>query len=798
MARCAGFDAAPLITPPKGARRAGAALALGVLAAALALGWVTVQHYGLAHDQVLQQRVGQFTVDYVLGENTRLLEQDLRYYGAAFELVLLGVQRSLGLTDSHDVYLSRYFVTHCFFLAGAFACYLLACRLFGSRALALLAMLFFLCHPRIYAHSFFNSKDAPFLSMFMIALLLADWALRRGREGGGGAAVGPFAALGAWIGLIGSIRPMAFMLLALVALARCADVGASRRRLARLVASGAALTVAAGAGFFAGLPYLWADPLARLAEWFALATDHPTEVQSLFLGELIRTDERPVAYVPVWMVITTPPVVTVLALLGGIGICVRLATSMRKTLGDASARFKALLAACVLITVVVVTLWVGNIYNGWRHLHFLYGPLCLGAAGGLAWLRRNAGRRLAVLGGAVACLGVVPAVAWTARLHPHEHVYFNFLVDRKTPERLRAQFDMDYWAVSYKEALERLLDALPGRVHVAGLVEQSIALLAPVRRLRVERSSDFAAYFITDYRDWFGGGPDIGRTYVHPVHVRRVFGSTLYALARLEVATEEESGYRADYRAAVAVRPLLVDRFSVHWAGGALTYLREDCEPADVEGWMFNLFDLPPPRGRFFLRVLGDEKDAPASRGRYYHNKDFQFYNRGVVFREGASRVCMARVDLRGFEVDGIRTGQMGTGPAPLWSHTVNMVDRARFRRALARARNRAPARRGVFDVHRDEDALVYVKEGCAEGDWAARFFLHMVPFDFDQMPRSVARLGFVNRDFTFATHGAVLDGACVALARLPPFRARGARTGQFVDAEGELWRVALDLTQPP
>ena len=763
--------------------------ALAILAAALAFGLGAVGDFGLAIDQYRQQRVGQFTVDYVLGENTRLLEHDLRYYGAAFELVLLGVQRSLGLTDSHDVFLSRYFLTHCSFLAGAFACYLLSCRLFGSRALALLAMLFFLCHPRLYGHSFFNSKDAPFVSMFMIALLLAHWALRRGREGGGGAAIGPFAALGAWLGLIGSIRPTAVVLVALVAFARCADVGVSRRGLARLVASGVALTVAAGVAFFAGLPYLWADPLPRLIEWFATVSDHPLEVRSLFLGELIRTDDRPVAYVPVWMAITTPPVVTVLALLGGAGICARLATRPRETLCNAAARFEVLLAACVFITVVVVTFWVGNIYNGWRHLYFLYGPACLCAAGGLAWLYRNAGRRLAVLGAAVACLGLVSAVAWTVRLHPHEHVYFNFLVDRKTPERLRAQFDMDYLAVSLKEALERLLDAQSGQVLIAGRVARSIPVLAPEQRRRIERSTDFAAYFITDYRSGsWGEGPHLGRIYAQPVHVRRVFGSTLYALARLEVAAGEGSAYRADYRAAVSVPPLLVDRFSVHWAQSAITYLREDCEPADVEGW---------PHGRFILRVFGDGKNAPGSLGRYYHNRDFQFRHRGVAFREGESHVCMARIPLQGFNVHGIRTGQKGTGPH-LWSRRVGMVDHARLRRTLVRVRNRAPAASGVFDVHRDQDALVYVREGCTEADRVPGFFLHVVPFDFDQMPGSVARLGFVNRDFTFVTHGAVLDGACVALAPLPPFRARAARTGQFVEAEGERWRVALDLTQPP
>ena len=767
------------------------ACALVVLAVALALGFVAVDGYGLASDQILQQQIGQLTVDYVLGENTRLLsEKDFRYYGAAFEAALLAFERGLGLTDTRHVYLSRYLLSHAFFLAGAFACYLLAFRLFGSRALALFAMLLLVCHPRMYGHSFFNSKDLPFLSMFMIALLMAHGALRRaGRRRGAWRDVGAFAGLGAWLGLAGTIRPMAFLLVALVGLARCADFPRADRpdRVRMLVCLGA-LALASGAAFFAGLPYLWGDPPARLVEWLGLMSNHPNIELLMFLGEnVISSDQRPLAYVPLWFVVTTPPFATLLALLGGAALCARLAGRLRQAPAGDSTRFGVLLAACVLVTAAVVTFGVGNIYNGWRHLYFLYGPVCLGAAGGLAWLSRNAGRRLTTLAGAVAVIGLACTVAWVVRLHPHEHVYFNFLVDRKVPERLRSQFRFDYWHVQYKEALEFLLDVRPSESGEITVQRETlwphVALLRPEQRLRFA-AGQFPEFVDMDYYHYFGKNKE---SYVQPFHVRKVFSNTLYALARTEVELDRRNRYSADYREAKSIPPVAVGPFNVHWNRHGITYLREDCEPKHVGARL---------ERKFFLHVFGN-KSTPEAVGRYRHNEDFPFHHRGVVLRAGGSRICMARVDLRQYEVDAIHTGRLDARGNVAWFREVGRADSASLRRALARVRDTAPTAVGGFNVYLDDGALVYVKKECSSADRARPFFLRVVPFDLAAMPVPVAQRGFVvNRSFSFATRGAVLDGVCVARVRLPPFRARGYVTGQFDAGEGveggKSWRVDI------
>ena len=767
----------------------------------LAFGVAGAPDYGLAHDQRVQRSVGEFTVEYVLGESRSLLRHNLRYYGAWFEVALRAAARGLGLADVQHVFLSRYILSHAFFLLGAFACYLLAWRLFQSRLLALLAMLFLLCHPRLFGHSFFNSKDTPFLAMFLLALLFAQRALRSG-------SIAAHAGLGVWIGLIASVRPFAFLLVALVPLARVMDfVRGSRRERTRLLLAAGALLAASVPAFFIALPYLWGDPLGRFAEWFGLMSSHTHVMKSLFLGELISTDDRPWAYVPVWFAVTTPPTVTALALLGLVALAARLPRGLRGRGPGASPGFELLLVLAVLVPVVVVTLLVGNIYNGWRHMYFAYGPVCLLAGAGLAWLRRAAGRRLGSLALAVAAAGLVAPVAWIALLHPHEHVYFNFLVDRKTPERLRTRFDMDYWAVSHKEVLEFLLALHPERtVPVAGTIAESIKVLPAKARSRVVRSAEFSAYFASDYRFWWGEGKEEGPTYARPVRVRKVFGNTLYAIVRLQVDDSANTRYAPDYATALA-SPSFAEHapFGVRWDGEALTYLGDDCRPADVDGRFYDscktiggaYCSKREAPGRFFLHVIGDSKSGAAT-ARYVHNEDFQFRHRGVVLRAGPRRICMARVELEDYVVDALRTGQLNGKGAPAWSATITTANPAALAQALARVASGEPRVRGRYDIHLDMDAregaLLYVKEGCREEDRAAPFFLHVVPLHPRAVPPAVAERGFANRDFTFATHGAALGDTCVLRARLPAFAARTARTGQYVGGQGEIWSVDVAL----
>ena len=89
---------------------------------------------------------------------------------------------------------------------------------------------------------------------------------------------------------------------------------------------------------------------------------------------------------------------------------------------------------------------------------------------------------------------------------------------------------------------------------------------------------------------------------------------------------------------------------------------------------------------------------------------------------------------------------------------------------------------------------LIYIKEECGEADAAARFFLHVVPVNHNDLP--VHPWTFHNLDFDFDHHGFRYRGRCVAIRDLPDYRIAHLVTGQFTPRDGQLWKVTL--TDPP
>ena len=575
-----------------------AALALAVFAL---VGVAAVDDYGVAVDEHNQRHIGQTVINSVLPGAADLpadqaiyglphgpfLHPHDRYYGVVFEAPLLLAERLLGLADTRAVYLMRHLLTHLFFLTGGLFCYLLAYRLFANRYLALFALLLFLLHPRLYAHSFYNTKDIPFLAMFMIALYLLERAFRRGTTAA-------FAACGVGVGALINLRVMGIMLLAAPLGLRALDLlqaraPAERRRV--LAAAGAFALAAAGT-LYALSPYLWRDPFA-IVDAIATLARHPSRVATLFQGAEVRWPSIPPHYLPAWMAITTPPATLLLCLIG-IAAAVRDGIAHpRSVAANTGARFAWLLVACLALPVAAVVALRSNLYDGWRHMYFLYAPLCLLAVYGLRALLARARRPvrsilLCALAAAMAGMAVD-----AVRLHPHQHGYFNFLVDRRTPEYLRSQYQMPIILddTEYREALEYLLARFPGATlhvdsdnHRQGRLWRGRVILPAEARRRIVIAGEAGLspqFFISRKKP-----PD---DRLGPIlYTRRIYHNTLLTVTAVDLSLldrETAAGHRAaadaTYRAAVAGEPLLRSEFDLYLDGTTLTYVKEAC-PRDT------------------------------------------------------------------------------------------------------------------------------------------------------------------------------------------------------------------------
>ena len=741
---------------------------------------MTLDDYGVSQDTGPQRMVGEAALDYLAGDGERALDRVRRhwdrYFGAAFEapLVLL-LERIIGLEDSRDVLLGRHLLTHLFFLAGGVFCYLLVLRLFNSRALALVAMVLFLLHPRLYAHSFFNSKDIPFAVMFMASLYLLHRAFRRNT-------LGAFLLCGVGVGLLVNLRVMGVVLFAAVLALRALDVtfagSAGERKYVLL--TGGAFALTAVLTFHASLPALWTDPVGRFAEMVDALGSRPLDLPNLFRGELLpSTAGPPFDYVPVWVGITTPPATLLLALAGAVALAWGGLRRPRDMLRNGPSRFGLLLAALPVVTAVAVVVLETNIHTGWRHLYFLHAPLPLLAAFGLRraasaprvrWPRIGA---YALTGAAVAV-----TVVSMVRIHPHQGEYFTVLTDRATPERLVSRYETDYWDQAPGVVFPDILGEHPSETIFLRFFRwgrEQLTILPPDQRRRFIDTKDFVPGE-RNFQELRNGQPCPPRG----GHVVRLYANTLSCIV-------DTVAYFGDIRrAALAAEPLVRSVYDIHRDGRVLTYVRDECPRDDIEA------DGP----RFFLHLTPLDVSAVWPDWRRADARRHGFDNRDQILRAALERIegnCVAAVVLPDYPIATIRTGQL-IDDGVLWQAEIAIGGEAPDYAAAGREALAAePLARSVYDVHLAGRALTYLRDGCSDAEAEARFFLHVVPADENDLPPHREQYGFDNLDFALASRGARLGGNCIATVPLPDYPIATIRTGQYDDT-GALWTAEFAL----
>ena len=756
-----------------------------VLAVFAVVGVAVFDDYGVSSDEWTQRANGYSSLKYILGDENALIEgHHDKFYGVAFEIPLIVAERLLGLEDSRDILLSRRLITHALFLAGGFFASLLAYNLFGSRLIALLAMPLFLTHPRLYAHSFFNTKDLPFLSMFMIALYLIHRAFRRDT-------VWAFALCGVGVGLLANIRIMGVMLIPAVLGMLALDVFYATKRGAReeikhILANICAFFTMCAATFYAAWPLLWRDPL-NIAEAFGTLSRHPRHWTTLFRGEIIHWPNIPWDFIPTWILITTPPAALLLAAIGIVYAARLCAARPRAAFENSPARFGLLALACLTMPAVAAIALNSNMYDDWRHVFFLYAPTCVLAAFGLRSLADIPKPSVRAGALALAALGIAIAVVQMVRLHPYQNEYFSPMSDKS---EIANRWETGYWLVSRKEALETLIEMQPngavtaidyvnGVINVDGLI-RNVRIIPKDDRARLHINPVFPSFIIVsgDKMERVGGGDD-GRS---PIWTREVYGVPLAAI--LDARAESAAAHAAAYASArTSQADASAGGFDIYADGGALTYVKDGCAEEDT-------------RGRFGLSVFPvDQDDLPQDArdaGLEYEPIYFDFHDYGAIL----DVKCVIVRRLPGYPISHVETWRQMDGGSRAWSAAI-LIDESheRYRRALA-SLSGEPAARSGFDVYLEDDRLIYVKEGCAESDARGRFFLSVFPANQEDLPQTARDAGFAHEplNFDFDQYGAILDGKCVIIRNLPGYPISRVETGQWLPGEGELWsaRVAV------
>jgi len=449
---------------PAGDSHRGRLAAVLAFAAFVVLGVAIHRDYGVPVDERALRYYGAITASYVnqfLGRTVvpvvptfpvpNLQEFDDRDHGAVVELLLAAVEGFPRLRYPQTLF-ARHLTVFAIFCLGLPFLHRTLVRRHGSWMAGLAGCAFLVLSPRIFGDAFYNSKDIPSLAAYAAAICTAlGFVERPGMARALGHALA--SALAIAIRLPALVIPALTVVAALVHLASAPRNERHGAALMLWLGFYGAATVALVVVFW---PTLWEHPVANALYAFRRLGEFPWRGTVLYRGAAMSASQLPWHYLPVWMLITTPPLFTLGFALGVLALVVaRVRRGFFAPLEAAEQQdlFFLLAFAVPLLTVI---LGRSTVYDGWRHVYFVYPAFVCLAVSGLAVLAAAFRPPLAraVLLGAIgaACLATLVTME---RLHPYEMLYFNFAAGRDAG----ARYDGDYWGLSLRRGLEEALRA---------------------------------------------------------------------------------------------------------------------------------------------------------------------------------------------------------------------------------------------------------------------------------------------------------------------------------------------------
>ena len=311
----------------------------------LLVGLSIYKDYGLSWDELYQRKLGVLTKEYVLGRNQDLLELGDRYYGQVFNLLQVSVEQLTKTQDFPDFIFIDHLVNFVFFYGGVVVFFLLAHRLFKDWKLGLAAAAAFVLSPVIFSHSFYNSKDIPFLTAFIFSM----YTLVRLDDRPGllrTIAHGVFSGFVISLRVLGAVVPILTFLVILVRqLAAAKPDRLAWQKTFRLAFVYVVVTAVFAVLLF---PVSWRDPIGsywQAFQQFRLFADWNDRM--LFMGEFVTAASIPWYYLPVWIGISTPISYLVL-FVSGLPFSVR--WLIKRPLGELSLSKRRLLLVLVVLS----------------------------------------------------------------------------------------------------------------------------------------------------------------------------------------------------------------------------------------------------------------------------------------------------------------------------------------------------------------------------------------------------------------------------------------------------------------
>jgi hypothetical protein len=379
-------------------------------------------------------------------------------HGPFFELIPTIIEWIFQVKSINTIYHIRHFCVFAFFFIGVYYFYKLLQLRFNRPWISLAGATMLILSPRFFAEAFYNGKDIPFVALIIISCYTLYQFLEK-KNFKSAFWHGLICGMAIDVRILGLIMPGLTFALTLLSLNIFRKEGDRLKVLLPALLYFFVFLVISTVLFW---PYLWEDALTRFPAVIKSGSKFKWAGEVLYFGKTYFARKEPWHYFTGWLFVTTPVFYSLLFL---IGCCVALIKAIKNRLllfKNKAERLDLIMLGLFFIPYFANIIIGFVLYDGWRHMYALYVPFMYLAVYGFVFIydkavaydAKKVTKRFsyAVMLICFACIGQL--AFWIIKNHPYQYVYFAFYKG----DRVRQEFDLDYWGLSYKQALEYILE----------------------------------------------------------------------------------------------------------------------------------------------------------------------------------------------------------------------------------------------------------------------------------------------------------------------------------------------------
>ena len=478
----------------------------------LTIGLNVYKDYGISVDEVGYRHQGVtilYTLnDYFFPEFSEKIASGKDYFtipelqktqifsGIPFHIFTTILEFLSGAKNKVEALQLKHLLTFLVFFLGVYCFFLILNLKFKNYKFALLGASFLILSPRIFAQSFYNPNDIPFMSsiIFISYFYLKFFQKFKTKHL-------IYSCIFSSISI--GLRPMAIYMPALFMIGLIYIFSIKKIDLNTLLKKIFIFIILILILSYILNPPIWISPIKIIIQQFQWAINSSV-TDILYLGKFYPNTETPWHYLIVWISVTTPILYLILFFFGILRILTNLINEIK--VGFDKIEINDLFILLVfLIPFVAAIVLSKSLLNGWRHLYFIYPFIIFISMIGLKWIF-DKNKKLKYLIVFPICLSLIDTSYTIYKNHPFQMTYFNLLAGKDVQDK----FELDYWGVSNKAAIKYILDNdNRKKINIYGISRTKLSytvdfFLYPEEQKRISlvKNIEEADYIITVYNGY--------------------------------------------------------------------------------------------------------------------------------------------------------------------------------------------------------------------------------------------------------------------------------------------------------